>query len=133
MSHHCNNCTISASPGKASNSTLGSCHYNKHTTNASPGKATNGTWGTSRHNNNPTFSKFLAKCQKAETHHYCNGASTSSNAATELPRIWLRDIMNIIDLIIQSHSPRPVAPLFASEMTTEAAKKKNPHSKKLQF
>jgi hypothetical protein len=121
-SHHCNNCTISASPSKSSNSTLGSRHYNKRATNANPGKAMNDTWGTSRHNNNRTFSKSSAKRPKAETHHHCNGESTSTDAATGLPRIWPRDMMNIIDLIIKLHSPHPVA-LFAFEVTTEAAKK----------
>jgi hypothetical protein len=69
-SRHCNNCTISASLGKASNSTLGSCYYDKGTPNASPGEATNGTWGTSCHDNDPTFSKCSAKFHKAETHHH---------------------------------------------------------------
>jgi hypothetical protein len=71
-----------------------------------------GTWGTSHQDNDPNFSKRLAKCQKAETHHHRDGASTSIDAATNLPRIWPRDMMNIIDLIIKLHSPCPVAALF---------------------
>jgi hypothetical protein len=103
--HHCNNCTISASPGKASNSTVGSRHYDTCTYNACPGKATNGTLGTSHHNDNQTLLKRLAKSQKEETHHHCDGASAQTNEATNLPRIWPREMMNIIESIIKSHSP----------------------------
>ena len=56
----------------------------------------------------------LAKLQKAEN---------PIMEPIDQPRIWPKGMMDIIKSIVNSHSPRPEAPLFTFEMTAEAIKK----------
>ena len=80
-SHHHNNLTNDASPGKAPNGTLGSRLYDKCTNDASPDNATNGTLGVSSHYN-ATSLHCLARHRKAENPRSVDSPTSGLTSST---------------------------------------------------
>jgi hypothetical protein len=83
----------------------------------------------------------IAKQHKAENPHLrpivADGIAISITAtnslqtkATNHASIWPKDVMKTIKKIIKLHSPHPVLPFIVIEMTSDAAKKKNPRPEK---
>jgi hypothetical protein len=121
-SHHFDTCTSSASPGKASNSTLGSRHHEKYI-NAGSGKALNSNDILVCHNDELPLQR-LAKHHRAEGHRL-NGTSLHGRfeGSNDHPKIWPPNMMSIILSIVKSYSFHPECPLFYFEMNSEAAEK----------